>query len=237
MSFQLFYPYEMIRALLPAAMAVAVFLYVMSHTVKIMDIKAGLVTGVVLMVVAVVVQYSATWFAFRTGHANGFLIIYMGAGLIVVFWGIARVITRAEIPDKKILVLFVVYMCCLLYITIFMRDGSSDTSILVDPVSPLKRYITEGDFRPVRHLLLNTVMFVPFGFFITLIDKENPGNFLYALSMGLMLSALIESVQLVTVLGQCDMSDVLGNMLGAGFGNLGAKLFLMVERRREYACG
>ena len=225
---------QVIRVILPASMALAVCLYIMSYAYRETSPAAFALTGVILFAMIFFIQYGVTWFAVRMYMFRGLLLLYMFVGGALLVLAFLRLFLKNGENNRTMVVMFSLYMLCLLYITVFMRDGTSDTSILINPVSSITKLVQEGSVKEFNHMGMNMVMFMPFGFFISMIKKEDHQNVIYAIAMGLMLSSLIESVQLETGLGQCDMNDVFANALGSGVGNVAACVYLRFGRSGYY---
>ena len=66
-------------------------------------------------------------------------------------------------------------------------------------------------------MLQNVALFVPVGLLFPLIHPafDHPG---YAVMNGLMLSVWIETIQMITASGTCDVNDILTNTLGTAMG-------------------
>lgn len=127
--------------------------------------------------------------------------------------------------NKKALVLFLTYLLAVLFITILSRDGiSNSTDIYMNPFEGLQKALRTHSIEPIEHMLLNIALFAPLGFLFPMIHKELQSWFTVTIS-GMMLSTLIETIQLVAGLGQCDINDILANTLGTIVGDLLFKAF------------
>ena len=83
-----------------------------------------------------------------------------------------------------------------------------------------------GLFRQaVVNLVGNVVMFIPLGMFLPACVKKS--SFWKTLLIGAAVVCLIELLQLVTLLGCCDVDDLLLNLVGVG---LGYGLFRLTKR-------
>lgn len=78
-------------------------------------------------------------------------------------------------------------------------------------------------FHAVINLAGNVVMFVPVGLFLPLLWKKQQKLWVFLLT-ALAAIVLVELLQLVLLLGTCDVDDVLLNMIGAAIGWLGWKM-------------
>ena len=105
--------------------------------------------------------------------------------------------------SRKILV--ALYILIILWITLFSRR-------------PMETRIFRGLFWEIEmgywwDIALNILLFIPFGF---LLGDKGWKAILY----GFLLSAFIELIQYIAVLGYCEADDVLNNTIGCGFGVL-----------------
>ena len=75
-------------------------------------------------------------------------------------------------------------------------------------------------------IVLNILLFIPLGF---LTGRKGWKAILY----GFLLSAFIELIQYIAVLGYCEADDVLNNTIGAAIGSL---LFKKFGKRIEQLC-
>lgn len=97
------------------------------------------------------------------------------------------------------------YIFFILWVTLFSRE-------------PMTARIVKGLFWKVRmgywwDIALNILLFIPFGFLLG--DKGWK-----AVLFGFLLSAFIELIQYIAVLGYCEADDVLNNTIGCGLGVL-----------------
>lgn len=129
-------------------------------------------------------------------------------------------------------VLFVLYCLLMLWLLFGQRWGTElyrqhlAENMNLIPFATLRRYwelLQGGDGSLVRHAFINlagnVIMFVPLGFFL---PKLFPGvrkfyeNFL--LCAGLI--ATVEAIQYLTLLGSCDVDDLILNLVGISLGHL-----------------
>ena len=148
------------------------------------------------------------------------LILMACIGLFVLLAGLIRHFGEIH---RGMLALFVSYVLMMGYITIFSRSEQASTEILLrfDSIEEALRLRSP---EPLQHLWLNIVMFVPVGLLFPLID-ERLNKWSYVLPLGLMMSTIIETTQLLLRLGQCDVEDLAANTLGACAGLLLYRLY------------
>lgn len=137
--------------------------------------------------------------------------------------------------NKWGLALFLVYVLAVGYITIFSRgDGTNDTSILMVPFESVAKAVRKHNSAALQHMLLNVVMFVPLGFLFSMIDPPRLGRLSWVLAAGLCFTVTIESIQLMSKMGQCDIDDIIANILGTLIGFALYKLFTRLRPAPEH---
>lgn len=141
--------------------------------------------------------------------------------------------------NKYILLVFFIYLICLLRLTIFrgfpaiydlvaikdyffnyfklLTSTNIDTIISrlalsnIDLLDTIRRYYTYGYISDILYNIVgNIVAFIPFSFLLLKI-KHNPH---YIILCGIILSCFIEATQLITGLGVFDIDDILLNSIG-----------------------
>ncbi len=137
-------------------------------------------------------------------------------------------------------VLFVLYIFFLLYFLIFSdwygRTGiSSEYRYNLVLFKEIKRFIEYreelGAFAVFTNLFGNILIFMPYGFFISMASRAR--GFFMTLFYSFSLSFCVEIFQLFTKVGSFDVDDLLLNTVG---GVLGYILFVICNmiRRRHY---
>ena len=181
------------------------------------------------------------------GGIGGFLVItFRGMGamstlllsiLLFLCIGICVLLVRYfhtnyQDINKGALVLFLLYVLAVFYITLFVRKNveNLNTDILLQPFASLSEAVEQRSFEPLQHMALNAAMFVPVGFLFCMIDPEGLSRFLYVVPTGMLLSVMIEAVQMIFSMGQTDIDDVIANTLGTA---AGAVLYRIFHRFRD----
>ncbi len=123
------------------------------------------------------------------------------------------------------LVLCLVYVGCVLYITLFSREAGNGQTIHIYAFSSFQSALKEQSLVPLWHLFLNFVLFIPLGALASAAVHPGVKTILFPLAAGMMLSSVIEIIQLMYQLGQCDIEDMLGNGAGAVAGFLLFRLY------------
>lgn len=136
-------------------------------------------------------------------------------------------------------VLFVLYIGFLIYF-LFLSDWYGREGVLdeyrynLELFKEIRRFIVYreqlGVFAVFSNLFGNILIFLPFGFFISMAGKTR--GFFKTLFYSLALSLCVEVLQLVTRVGSFDVDDILLNTVG---GVLGYIIFVICNRiRRKY---
>ena len=142
------------------------------------------------------------------------------------------------------LILYVVYLGFLGYLLFFADDfgrlaEGREFSYNFIPFKEILRYIIHADAigaGPVAvNLLGNIAAFIPMGILVPLISPRLFGHPYRILVMGMLNSAAIEVVQLVTRLGSCDIDDVILNTIGVIIGYLMTVGFVHREETEDAA--
>lgn len=107
-------------------------------------------------------------------------------------------------------------------------EEGSKTDILLEFES-IAQAIKEQSFEPMEHLLMNIVLFVPIGFLFVAIYPEKLNKISLVIPLGLMLTVLIETVQMILQMGQCDLEDLVANTLGAVVGLLAYRQYKKIH--------
>ena len=144
------------------------------------------------------------------------LILMSMVGFCILFYGFLKNWNKL---NKLPTLLFVLYLLAVAYVTIFGRTKGSQSDILLEFES-ISKAIQEQSFEPMQHLLLNVALFIPIGFLFVAIYPKKLNKISLVIPLGLMLTVLIETVQMVLQMGQCDLEDLVANALGAVLGLL-----------------
>lgn len=144
-------------------------------------------------------------------------------------------------PKRSIVYLFIGYAASIFVVTLFARLGTSNNAVYVDLVRSLTDAVSMNYPERTEHLLLNILMFVPFGaLYMMMTPSQRQLDNLAAMNgedneavsdiavrygsaaffLGMAYSAVIESTQLALSMGECDMADVFANTLGTFLGIL-----------------
>lgn len=124
-------------------------------------------------------------------------------------------------------VIFVIYLIALVYFLFFSeqmgRVPSDEYKYSLVPLREIRRYVTYwkaiGSFYVLLNLVGNVICFVPFGFVLPIISRQQRSLWRITL-LSLLSSLLVELIQLVSKVGSCDVDDMLLNTLGGILGYL-----------------
>ncbi len=185
--------------------------------------------AVVLFVLYVLIMGSVVFMLTRMGSMEMTLMALMILfSMLIVISLIYNLFRYFHDLNKGVLSIFAVYTLMVAYITLFSRDVRKSTDIVLQ-FSSIQESMRTGSTQPLQHFLLNTAMFVPFGFLFPLIFPEKLDRWLYVTGLGLMLTTLIEATQMYFKLGQTDVGDMVSNTLGILAGFILYKLFARVR--------
>lgn len=150
--------------------------------------------------------------------------------LALIFFFLKIYIDHHRSTNRKMLLLFGVYFCIVAYVTIFMRIGSVDSSILTTPFDDLQQAFIQRDLEAARHFFLNVAMFVPFGYLIPATNPKYLRKWSFAMMGGLVASTVIEGCQMLFQLGQSDVDDIIANTLGTVIGYALVRFVWLVQK-------
>lgn len=131
-------------------------------------------------------------------------------------------------------VLFFIYLLVLIYLLFFSErygrtQGTGEYRYNLVPFTEIKRYIIYSDRFTSELFLINIVgnmlAFVPFGFFVPLINSDYK-NVLKVSLLSMVFSAIVEVVQLLSKVGSFDVDDIILNTLG---GLVGALIYYIID--------
>ena len=134
-------------------------------------------------------------------------------------------------------ILFLLHIVFLIYF-LFLAEWYGRTEVTeeyrynLELFKEIRRFLTYreqlGMFTVLANLLGNIMIFVPYGFFISMAGKSM--GFFKILFFSMALSLGVETIQLFTRVGSFDVDDILLNTIG---GVLGYILFVVCSRIRR----
>lgn len=166
------------------------------------------------------------------GMSFAFLSLLILAAFFGVYAFISFVVKNFRACNKTALVLFLLYLLMVSYITVFSRRGKVQTDILLS-FDSIREAVNRRSLEPLQHLWLNIVMFVPIGALFAAIHPSL-ARVSTVLPLGMLLTTIIETAQLLMRNGQCDLEDLVANTVGALLGLLLYKLIRRAMPSRAY---
>jgi len=121
--------------------------------------------------------------------------------------------------------MFIIYVMSLFYVVTFQDVGWSSSNFI--PFKEMFRYEI-GSFMFYKNIVGNTLMFIPYGFFVSWILKNKKLSISFILSF--ITSLTIEFTQLL--IGRVfDVDDIMLNILG---GMIGFGIYYFLDKMRDY---
>lgn len=184
-------------------------------------------SNIVLIDIVVGFLYMLVW------GLVGLMYVYSGYDMLVIFAVLGLCVLVVVVlfvrfcvnhwdtsMNKGKTAIFLMYFAIVLYATVFMRIGLSNvgTTVAEKPFDDLMLAIRYREPEMLQHMIMNILMFLPFGYLITEMNPRHLRKWSFALIGGLMASTTIEMIQYVFQLGQSDIDDIIANTLGAVLG-------------------
>lgn len=123
------------------------------------------------------------------------------------------------------LIVLLIYFTIVLYLAVLGREPSYKL-IRLDLFQGYY-HLTDNNFKDI---LVNIFVFVPIGFLVTMLSKNH--RIVIALIIGLLLSLIIESSQLIWQRGTFDIDDLFNNTIGTIIGGVIAIIFLNIQNSK-----
>ena len=158
------------------------------------------------------------------GMGFTFLALLILAAFVGVVAFLSFIVRNFRQINKGMLLLFLLYLLMVSYITVFSRRGRYQSEILLK-FDSIEEAIRRRSLEPLQHLWLNVVLFVPIGILFPMIEPRKLDKLSYVFPLGMLLTTLIETTQLMLHIGQCDLEDMVANTLGACLGLLIYRLY------------
>lgn len=140
-------------------------------------------------------------------------------------------------------ILFVAYLLFALYVMFFSESldrtlVSTEYRYNLTPFAEIERFWnmrhSYGWHVTLINLLGNVICFVPFGFLIPTLSKNNVlNNFLSVTILAMAFSMLIETTQLIAKVGAFDVDDIILNTFGGLLGYVIFKLAKGIIRNKQ----
>ena len=147
---------------------------------------------------------------------------------------------RAKIIRAFGKVLFILYVGFLIYF-LFLAEWYGRTEISeeyrynLELFKEIRRFITYreqlGTFVVAANLFGNILIFVPYGFFVSMAGRTR--GFFKTFFFSMFLSLAVETVQLITRVGSFDVDDILLNTIGGVLGYIAFVLCNGIRRKHH----
>lgn len=165
------------------------------------------------------------------------MVIYaaLALGVVVIVAMFLKIyIDHPRSTRRKALIAFGIYFCVVAYLTLFMRLGTVETSIVTTPFDDLQQAFIQRDPAAAQHFFLNILLFVPFGYLVPATNPKYLRKWSFAMMGGLIASTVIEGCQMLFQLGQSDVDDILANAFGAVVGYALVRFVWQVRRNWRF---
>lgn len=150
-----------------------------------------------------------------------------------------------KISLKSVLVFsFFLYLGLLIYVTLFAWNygasfgpvGPGGRNYNLIPLRSIYRIavFSPSIIDPLRILVGNIILFIPFGFLAPIVIKRLRKSLLTITFLGMFLSVSIEMSQFLFTHRVSNIDDVILNTLGAFIGAIGIKLSFFIKSRFHY---
>lgn len=167
----------------------------------------------------------------------GIIVVALIGVILLVYNLIAKIRKRKKvsIPIGRLLLytVFIIYLVVVIGATMLRYSGLS-ISWGNKEIYPLfysyKEAWNHFSAREWRNIILNIMMFVPFGFLLPLVSNKFQ-KFWKTYLAGFLFTFLIEMTQLLLNLGICESDDFMNNTVGAMIGYGFYRLFVFVVKR------
>lgn len=168
---------------------------------------------------------------FGSVSAGDFILFSLLGMMVVVLVVLLRKVLKKETHVSDILtgLVLAVYVSIILQLTLICRESGSRIGIDLDVFHGLRGAENDYHWLMLAYVILNGLLFVPYGFVISLFSFVNERKigiqFLLVLLLSFIASMSIECIQLITQRGYYETQDLLFNTLG---GIVGWILFTII---------
>lgn len=153
-----------------------------------------------------------------TGESSIVLFILLVLLSLLIFGGeLWFIMQNIRTLNKGGCALFLTYVLAVLAVTLLWRKGGTDSRLEMQLFTGIGEALQKHSLQPVWHMMQNVALFVPVGFLFPFVHNAFEGGG-YTVMNGLMLSVWIETIQMITASGTCDVNDIVANTLGTAIG-------------------
>ena len=114
-------------------------------------------------------------------------------------------------------ILLSLYIVVLLYFTVVGRYSHEEYSYEINFFNSYRWFFKYNGEQVLRQLLINLFMLVPVGFLLPIIIKAKH-KYLITMTLSLLLTTFIETMQLLIKCGSFEIDDIINNFIGAVLG-------------------
>lgn len=167
----------------------------------------------------------------------------VGVIVLAVIFGVGYVIYkkflrgRKNITIKQIIMTGLIsgYIIIVLAITILNRVSGIYGNVNLHFLSSYKEAWNNFSVRNWQYLIFNIIMFIPLGILLPLTHKRFQ-KLLYTLSVGFILTFVIEILQRITAFGIFELDDIFNNIIGTlvGYSIIMTVISLNKSQRHKY---
>ena len=194
-----------------------------------------LLIDIVVTIMYVVAAGIVGLFEIYSGYNPMVIYAALALGVVVMVAMFLKIyIDHPRSTDRKALLLFGIYFCVVAYLTVFMRIGTVEKSVLTTPFDDLQQVFLQRDPAAAQHFFLNILLFVPFGYLVPATNPKYLRKWSFAMMGGLIASTVIEGAQMIFQLGQSDVDDIIANAFGAVMGYVLARFIWRVRRNWQF---
>lgn len=129
-------------------------------------------------------------------------------------------------------IIFVAYIFMVLWITLLGRKANGSVNMLLSPFWEYKKFFQHMSFHTAHDIVLNMLMFMPFGFLLPL-SFPKMSHLKYIIIFAVLFFALIETGQLLFSRGWCEFDDIFNNTVGAIIGYLVYIIYIKIHKKVE----
>lgn len=124
--------------------------------------------------------------------------------------------------------IFYMYVFVVLWITVFNRNAPTGKNMLMHPFWEYINFFENISWAAAHDIVCNVLLFIPFGFLYRVAyDKYKK----YTIIVALLMSWLIEMIQLIFQLGCAEIDDIFNNTIG---GYIGYKIYEILRGCLKY---
>lgn len=166
----------------------------------------------------------------------GFIVLASMAAFVYFFIYKRKLKGNREFSRKQLFIggLFIAYILMVFGVTFLSRGSHFHGSINIHFLSSYREAWNSFSARSWQFIILNIIMFMPFGFLLPLLYKKFH-NIFYTIIAALLLTLSIELFQLATGMGIFEFDDIFNNTLGAfiGYGMIMALISAFKSNRNR----